>query len=182
MFTSINSQAIVDNKNKFIDFFTGYPGSVHDSRVLLNSPVYLQAKYPPNSYYLLGDSGYPCIMDPISIVTPFKHQPTPDQIQFNICHARGRSIVERTFGMLKKRWRTLFRRPLETNVKNSVKIIAVCAMLHNICIDNNDLINPDVNYLEDYDNDEIYSMYNENTSLRSEIFSEFCSNLNTNIA
>ena len=39
-FSSIQVQAICDHKLKFIDMFTGYPGSVHDSRVFKNSPIY----------------------------------------------------------------------------------------------------------------------------------------------
>lgn len=30
-------QAIADHKGKFLDIFVGYPGSVHDARVLKNS-------------------------------------------------------------------------------------------------------------------------------------------------
>ena len=38
-FHSINVQVICDENMVFIDMLTGWPGSVHDSRVLRNSVV-----------------------------------------------------------------------------------------------------------------------------------------------
>ncbi|KAJ8014473.1 hypothetical protein DPEC_G00040600 [Dallia pectoralis] len=40
LFNSVQLQAITDHQGKFLDIFVGYPGSVHDARVLKNSPVY----------------------------------------------------------------------------------------------------------------------------------------------
>ncbi|KAK0138523.1 putative nuclease HARBI1 [Merluccius polli] len=37
-FYSINMQAIFDAKGKFLDIYVGYPGSVHDTRVMVGSP------------------------------------------------------------------------------------------------------------------------------------------------
>lgn len=37
---SVQLQVICDNKKKFTDVFTGYPGSVHDARVMDNSFIY----------------------------------------------------------------------------------------------------------------------------------------------
>lgn len=37
---SLHIQGTVDHKLKFIDVFIGYPGSVHDARVLKNSSIY----------------------------------------------------------------------------------------------------------------------------------------------
>ncbi|KAK0142790.1 Protein ALP1-like [Merluccius polli] len=56
-FYSINMQAIFDAKGKFLDIYVGYPGSVHDTRVMKNSVFYLTARYPPPGYILLGDGG-----------------------------------------------------------------------------------------------------------------------------
>ncbi|KAL1246813.1 hypothetical protein QQF64_034816 [Cirrhinus molitorella] len=59
LFHSIQLQAITDHQGKFIDIFVGYPGSVHDARVLKNSPVYTASMYPPPGKCILGDGGYP---------------------------------------------------------------------------------------------------------------------------
>ncbi|KAL1250592.1 hypothetical protein QQF64_018388 [Cirrhinus molitorella] len=59
LFHSVQLQAITDHKGKFLDIFVGYPGSVHDARVLKNSPVYTGHLYPPAGKCILGDGGYP---------------------------------------------------------------------------------------------------------------------------
>ena len=57
---SIQCQGVCDSNHKFLDICVGYPGSVHDTRVMYNSPLYYRRLYPPPGYYLLGDGGYPC--------------------------------------------------------------------------------------------------------------------------
>lgn len=47
LFPSIQLQAVCDGKGLFINTFVGYPGSVHDTRVLKNSRLYRVALYPP---------------------------------------------------------------------------------------------------------------------------------------
>lgn len=37
---SLHMQGICDENSRFIDIFVGYPGSVHDARVLQNSDIY----------------------------------------------------------------------------------------------------------------------------------------------
>ncbi|XP_067247319.1 putative nuclease HARBI1 [Chanodichthys erythropterus] len=70
LFHSIQLQAITDHRGKFLDVFVGYPGSVHDARVLRNSPVYTGSLYPPPGKCILGDGGYPCLSAPICLITP----------------------------------------------------------------------------------------------------------------
>ena len=59
-FHSINVQVICDENMVFTNVLAGWPGSVHDSRVLRNSTVYNTAanKFSENTH-LLGDGGYP---------------------------------------------------------------------------------------------------------------------------
>lgn len=40
LFPSVVLQAVCDHQGRFIDIFVGYPGSVHDARILKNSPIY----------------------------------------------------------------------------------------------------------------------------------------------
>lgn len=60
----------------------------------------------PENYHLLGDSAYPLS---INLMTPFKDNGhlTRDQITYNYKLSSTRSIVERSFGLLKGRFRRL---------------------------------------------------------------------------
>ncbi|XP_029708234.1 uncharacterized protein LOC115254698 [Aedes albopictus] len=151
---SIQCQAVCDSKHKFLDICVGYPGSVHDTRVMYNSPLYYRRLYPPPGYYLLGDSGYPCSIHPIAIITPFKEtgrqRLTPMQRKFNNLHSKARNIVECAFGQMKNRWRSIFYKTLELRIDNCVRVIVACCVLHNICIDENDIMEAE-SIIEDHE-------------------------------
>ncbi|XP_029938329.1 protein ALP1-like [Salarias fasciatus] len=149
-FFSINMQAICDANGRFLDIFVGYPGAVHDTRILKNSPFYKAQLYPPAEYILLGDGGYPCLATPISLLTPYR-EPVRDRSEsrFNYHHSRARSIIERAFGVLKTRWRSTLFRALEVRPTFSPVVIATCAFLHNVCLDNGDVLEPDTDIAQD---------------------------------
>ena len=58
---------------RVIDFYTGWPGSVHDSRVLKNSDFFAcvrnSIKFTSNNCYILGDCAYPL---ETWLITPLK--------------------------------------------------------------------------------------------------------------
>lgn len=60
--------------------------------------------------------------------------------RFNNFHSKARNIVECTFGQMKTRWRSIFLKPLELRIDNCVKVIVACCVLHNICIDEGDIM------------------------------------------
>ncbi|TDG99393.1 hypothetical protein EPR50_G00193880 [Perca flavescens] len=149
-FYSVNMQAICDSNGRFLDIFVGYPGSVHDTRIMKNSSFYTTRRYPPTGYILLGYGGYPCLETPICLITPFK-EPVHGEVQqrFNYYQSRGRSIIERAFGMMKTRWRSTLFRALEVKPTFAPQVIASCAFLHNVCMDNGDTLVPDEDILMD---------------------------------
>ncbi|KAL1268774.1 hypothetical protein QQF64_034137 [Cirrhinus molitorella] len=143
LFHSIQPQAITDYQGKFLDVFVGYPGSVHDSRVLRNSPVYSGSLYPPPGKFILGDGGYPCLSAPICLITPYREPvQNPVQARFNIKHSHARSIVERAFGIMKSRWRSLFFKALEVSPVFVPEVVACCAVLHNLALQMGDIVEP----------------------------------------
>ena len=58
---------------------------------------------------------------------------------FNRHHAKARNIIERTFGILKTRWRSIFLRALEIRPLFAPKVVAACCLLHNICVTADDV-------------------------------------------
>ncbi|XP_067283966.1 putative nuclease HARBI1 [Pseudorasbora parva] len=141
LFHSIQLQAITDHCGKFLDVFVGYPGSVHDARVLRNSPVYTGSLYPPAGKCILGDGGYPCLSAPVCLITPYREPvQNPVQARFNSKHSRARSIVERAFGMMKTRWRSIFFKALEVSPAFVPEVITCCVVLHNLALLNGDII------------------------------------------
>ena len=62
-------------------------------------------------------------------------------IAFNNLLSSQRITIERAFGILVRRWGILWR-PISFSLKKVSKIIRVCAMLHNICVDRWKVNNP----------------------------------------
>lgn len=107
-------QAVCDHQRCFIDSFVGYPGSVHDARILKNSLIYTRGTYPPPGYFILADSGYPCLQEPQAPITPYE-RPVGGMAEqrFNYHHSRGCTIIDCAFGMMETRFRCIFLEALE---------------------------------------------------------------------
>ena len=146
---SINLQGIVNSQMKFIHASVGYPGSIHDARVLRISGIYDQAekgqiltqpKRRIQSDYigplLAGDSAYPAtswILKPYSFVGNLPRE----KRKFNKRFSGMRSLVERAFGMLKSWWRILLKQNDQT-LESVVRCVMACVVLYNFCITVND--------------------------------------------
>ncbi|XP_013878558.1 putative nuclease HARBI1 [Austrofundulus limnaeus] len=125
--------------------YIGNTGSVHDALVLRRSPMYKQVLYPPAGFFLLGDGGYHCLQHPVCMMTPYR-QPVRNRVeqQYNRHHAKARSIIERSFGMLETRWRSIFLWALEIRPVFAPTVVAACCILHNICKAADDLLAEEV--------------------------------------
>lgn len=69
-------------------------------------------------------------------MTPFR-APRHDNGEelFNKVHSKARSVVERTIGILKGRWRCLLgERKLRISPEKTTTVVNVCSALHNVCI------------------------------------------------
>ncbi|KAJ1127263.1 hypothetical protein NDU88_005666 [Pleurodeles waltl] len=134
---SINVQAIVDHQGLITNIVAKYPGSVHDSFIFRHSSInqhFQDGRY--GNGLLIADQGYgiqPWIM------TPIDNPSTAAERAYNDAHRRTRTIVERTFGILKSRLRCLDITcgSLLYSPEMVCKIILTCAILHNICIKRN---------------------------------------------
>ncbi|GBG88119.1 hypothetical protein CBR_g46608 [Chara braunii] len=144
---SVQAQVVVDLDLWILHVHIGYPGSVHDVRVLYNSQLWRRAEAgelfdappenPPHGVvtrsYLLGDNGYPVACP--WIVQPYRGiDQGPDEERFNTRQKVARGCVERAFERLKCVWR-LFLRTHKTNLETlPQQFVAVCT-LHNILLD-----------------------------------------------
>ncbi|XP_077056092.1 uncharacterized protein LOC143707263 [Siphateles boraxobius] len=146
---SIILQAVVDGKGLFWDVCVGYPGSVHDARVLRQSNLWevlndgeLLGQNKMNisgcdvGYYLIGDPAYPMqnwLMKPFSDTGRLTHE----QRTYNYRLSSARSVVEMCFGRLKGRWRCLLKRN-DCKLELSKQMTLACCVLHNICEEHGD--------------------------------------------
>ncbi|KAJ1124912.1 hypothetical protein NDU88_003359 [Pleurodeles waltl] len=69
-------------------------------------------------------------------MTPVRHPRTMAEERYNEAHGRTRRIIERTFGLLKARFRCLHLAggSLYYSPKKVCQIIVACCMLHNLAL------------------------------------------------
>ncbi|XP_031358255.1 putative nuclease HARBI1 [Photinus pyralis] len=146
---SITLQGICDAKKKFLDVFTGPAGKLHDSRVFKLSFISSEIQTLSNNghYHLIGDSAYPIRQ---WLLTPYRDYGnlTRQQIKYNKKLSSSRVKIENAFGLLKGRFRQLGRLDFHKVVKMA-QFILCCCVLHNICIDYDDICEDIVNANEE---------------------------------
>ncbi|XP_014755851.1 protein ALP1-like [Brachypodium distachyon] len=133
--------AVCDFDMRFTFIVVGWPGSAHDTRILNHSLVEHAHKFPvpPEGKYYLVDSGYPNWK---GYLAPYKGQ-TYHLPEFRCgqppigkyhAHSSLRNVIERSFGVLKEKWRIL-KAILHYSPRRQKKIIVACMVLHNFIRD-----------------------------------------------
>lgn len=143
--TSLNVLAMCDADMLFTYCFVGMAGSAHDARVLATAirddPMF---PTPPEGKYYLVDSGY---ANSRGYLAPYRKQrncgtryhlqeflngeaPRNSKEMFNRWHASLRSVIERTFGVWKKKWRVLNEFP-RYGISVQRRVIFATMGLHN---------------------------------------------------
>ena len=79
---------------------------------------------------VLGDSGYACTP---FLMTPYPQPCTRSEEQFNRAHKTTRCIIERSFGLLKRRFHVLHSE-IRMAPDRVCTIIVACIVLHNMAI------------------------------------------------
>jgi hypothetical protein len=141
---SIQLQLIVDRKKRIRHYFTGFPGSQHDSFIFRNCDI-----NPTNLHEFLhhneiigADKGYPLLRH---VLTPFREN-SPDAEEFGIPqqalrefnrHYSGlRVVVEHVNGLLKEELESLKLLPIPINSeqghRDAVEWIEGCCVLYNM--------------------------------------------------
>ncbi|XP_035544597.1 uncharacterized protein LOC118347990 [Juglans regia] len=137
-----NVLCLCDFNMKFQYVYTGWEGTAHDARVFLDalSRRRNQFPWPPEGYYYLVDSAFPCIekfMPPY----PRERYHRSDRYSgrqfrgykdyFNFRHSSLRNIIERTFALLKNRFQILSAMPRYRPTRQGM-LVTACCTLHNL--------------------------------------------------
>ncbi|XP_023311195.1 putative nuclease HARBI1 [Anoplophora glabripennis] len=132
-FFSIQFQVVCDHRRKIRDIFVGFPGSVHDSRVFRASPLSGSLPDKCGPFFIIGDSGYPCLPN---LLTPFKDfgNLTRRQQHYNLTLSQNRYLVEHCIGILKQKFRQLYHVKLRS-IPEITHFIRACCVVHNLCLD-----------------------------------------------
>ncbi|XP_044588775.1 protein ALP1-like [Cotesia glomerata] len=133
---SIQLQAVCDSQARFLHCYAGNVGSIHDARVFRLSEVNDYLNDPlkfPNDCHLVGDAAYPIHKN---LLTPYRDNGhlSIRQKNYNFCHSSARIAIERAFGLLKKRFRSLLTVLDMTRTDLIPDFIIACCVLHNICL------------------------------------------------
>ncbi|KAL8252983.1 hypothetical protein R6Q59_036676 [Mikania micrantha] len=149
-------QGIVDEKSRFLDVVTGWPGGMTIPKLLkfsgfyklsesgqrLNGDPRLLCNQFEIREYIVGGANYPLLP---WLITPYNES---DEMLghsgLNMVHEAARSSAVRAFSQLKGSWRILNKVMWRPDKKKLPSIIIVCCLLHNIIIDCGDYIRSDV--------------------------------------
>ncbi|XP_066583781.1 uncharacterized protein [Prorops nasuta] len=134
-------QAIYDENLKFTHIYCGHVGSVHDMRVFRLSKIidmFNNENFPENSH-IIGDAAYQIQK---YVMVPFKDNGhlSANQIKFNTILSSSRMIIERNFGLLKGRFRSILNKLRMTRTDLIPRYVIAYCILHNICILRNDMM------------------------------------------
>ena len=144
-FHSVHLQAICDSNMRFLDVFAGWPGRAHGARVFRASPWFHKMdsffdntnQNLCDTYHILADSAYPCLVNVIPAIKMFGNRRTQLNKKFNTHLASKRQVIERSFAKLVKRFARLVKLRSKHMDKN-VRILYACCVLHNWCINAED--------------------------------------------
>ncbi|MED6216203.1 hypothetical protein PIB30_116563 [Stylosanthes scabra] len=137
---STNVLGVCNRDMNFVYVLSGWEGSASDSRVFKDAISRRNnLKIPIGNYYLI-DAGYTNCK---GFLAPYRqtryhiqewangrNAPRNFREYFNKKHSSARNVIERCFGLLKKRW-AILRSPCFYKIKTQNKIIIACCLLQN---------------------------------------------------
>lgn len=156
-------QGVVDDKMRFLDVVTGWPGGMSTSRMFkfsgfyklcenndrLNGTIRTLSDGIQIREYIVGGRAYPLL--------PWLIAPYDDKnlsglaANFNAKHRAVSSLAGKAFSQLKGTWRILQKVMWRPDKRKLPSIILVCCLLHNIIVDTGDELQPDVPLSEHHD-------------------------------
>lgn len=115
-----------------MDVHIGRPSSMHDSRILKESPLWNCLDTIPANHYILADGAYPCTTQ---LMVPYRSTVLigAARAAFNNHLSKARQSIERAFGLLKGRWRKQTMIQMD-NLAYTNALIASACLLHNFVL------------------------------------------------
>ncbi|XP_072043033.1 putative nuclease HARBI1 [Amphiura filiformis] len=126
---SINTQIVCDMEGRILNIVARWPGSAHDSRIFNESSLKAELERGQIEGHLLGDSGYPCLR---YLMTPLLAPANAADERYNKAQIRGRNVIERLNGMLKRRFPCLNH--MRIKLDTVFAVIIACATLFNFLL------------------------------------------------
>jgi hypothetical protein len=124
---------------EFTYVLAGWEGSAHDGTVHRDAHYNKGFITPPGKYWL-GDAGY---SNSDTILVPYRQtryhlkeqrlageKPKNAKELFNLRHSSLRNVIERIFGVVKRKYRILTT-PSEYSIDTQSRIVLACCTLHN---------------------------------------------------
>lgn len=146
---SVTNMGLIGANKRFLWAGVGASGSVHDSTLLQSSPLFSEierGRVIPNNVLCLpryGEIPLAVIGDSAFPARPWLIKAYPDatksnkEIYFNKKLRAARVVSEHAYGMLKGRWRLIYKKT-ECRRRNIKSVIMACIALHNLCISRSD--------------------------------------------
>ncbi|XP_031482750.1 uncharacterized protein LOC116252544 [Nymphaea colorata] len=156
---------------KFTYLLAGWEGTASDSRIIKN------ALTREDKLKIPEDAGFPLKG---GLITPFrvvryhlkeysKRCPQNEKELFNLRHPSLQNVIERSFGVLKKRFPVIASSTEPVySCKTQSDIILACCILHNFCMG----VDPDASIIEDVDA-ELMNQPSENYSVQVDVDEEY---------
>lgn len=155
-YTTQNVLAACTFDLKFTYVLAGWEGSASDARIFKDA---LRRQYSlkiPHDKYYLGDAGFPMMS---GLIPPYKGEryhlkeyshdpPRTHRELFNLRHSYLRNAIERTFGVVKRRFPIMASaNEPQYDVRTHTRIVLACCIVHNFLMG----VDPDEDILRDVD-------------------------------
>lgn len=137
-FFSYNVQVLCDANNIIRNIVARWQGSAHDATIFANSRLRFRLENEEfgRESLIVGDAGYGIRN---YLITPLANPRTAAENLFNESQTRTRNVIERTFGIWKRRFPVLAL-GIRLHATKIQKVIVATAILHNIACQMRDVV------------------------------------------
>ena len=138
-------QAVCDSRNRFLEVWLNYPGSVGDYMAFQTSSFRTRIEEPgflADGLCLFGDNAY---VNTFYMATPYPNVRNGPKDSYNFHHSSCRIRIECTFGILVNRWGIL-RKAISNRmtIEKIISMVFCLCKLHNFLIDSSLDSEPDL--------------------------------------